>query len=140
MSDSTERRLISRFRGRSLDREGLTDLTEMAGPTDSPVSSRGQLWCAPCGHAFCRADEWGDLYPGTDEWEADGGCSLQDRRVSSAAPTGGVSRVVGVSDVDGLAVRVCAVAGLRRLRLRVFAVIAWAYVVGLLVIAGLVRK
>lgn len=140
MSDSTERRPISPYRGRSLDREELTDLIETVGSTGSPASPRGLLWSVPCGHVFCRSDEWGVLYPGTAEWESDGGCSLEDRRVSASSPARVFPRGVGVGDVDGLNVRVRAVSRLRRARFvpRTIGVAVWVpAVVGLVVAAWL---
>lgn len=115
-------------------------MIETGGSTGSLASSRGLLWSVPCGHVFCRSDEWGVLYPGTAEWESDGGCSLEDRRVSAASPTRGFSRGVGVGDANGLNVRVRAVSRLRRARFvpRTIGVAVWVpAVVGLVVAAWL---
>lgn len=95
MFDSTVPLPTSQYRGRLLDREGLTELIAMDAPTDSVESAIARRSPAPCGHVFCRYVGEDARYLDTEFWWANCGCSLQDSGVPAATPARRVPRLVG---------------------------------------------
>lgn len=82
--------------------ESMHSAPSFASPRDVPESSQ---WSPPCGHVTCDSDEWGDEYPDTASWLSDGGCSLEDRCVSSPPPARGLFGFLGPRYVDRASVQ-----------------------------------